>query len=298
MTNVAVLLIDVAAADAAEPAEGWSSTIRRSSPDAPTLLVTDLAAIRGDGIFETLGVLGGHPQQVEPHLARLAHSAAMLDLPAPNAAQWRAAIAAGAALLPDDEQGGIKLVLTRGPEGTGVPTAWVMASTAGNAFESERTNGLRVALLDRGYDHNVAQTAPWLLAGAKTLSYAVNMAAQREARRRGADDALFVSSDGYVLEAPTSTLIARFGDRIVTPRTDIGILAGTSQLSVFDFATSGGLKAEEVLLTPDELRTADAAWLVSSVRLAAPIIAVDDTQLPLDRELTDAMNTALLAREV
>ncbi len=54
-------------------------------------------------------------------------------------------------------------------------------------------------MLDRGYRHDAERTSPWLLAGAKTLSYAVNRAMLREAARRGADDAIFVSSDGYVL---------------------------------------------------------------------------------------------------
>ena len=48
---------------------------------------------------------------------------------------------------------------------------------------------------------------PWLLAGAKTLSYAVNMAALRHAERHGAGDVIFVSSDGYVLEGPRSTVV-------------------------------------------------------------------------------------------
>ena len=93
--------------------------------------------------------------------------------------------------------------------------------------------GIRVVTLDRGIDSGVPARAPWLLLGAKTLSYAVNMAAIREAKRRGADDAIFVSSDGIVLEAPTASLILRFGDRFVTPAPNGGILHGTTQLSLF-----------------------------------------------------------------
>jgi 4-amino-4-deoxychorismate lyase len=290
---VPTFLIDVLPADAGGDLD---STIRPLPDGAPALDVRDLAASRGDGVFETLGVVGGHPQAVDAHVARLANSAALLDLPAPNEAQWRHAIRVAAASLPTDRQGGIKVVLTRGVEGTDRPTGWIVA-TASNRDFAERETGIRVVTLDRGYASDVAARAPWLLAGAKTLSYAVNMAALREARRRDADDVIFVSSDGYVMEAPTSTVILRFGDRIVTPRTDIGILPGTSQLSVFAFAGTQGLRTEEALVAVDDLRSADAAWLVSSVRLAAPIARLDDAPMRVDLELTRAMNAALLARE-
>ena len=96
--------------------------------------------------------------------------------------------------------------------------------------------------LDRGYRHDVAETSPWLLQGAKTLSYATNRAALREAARRGADDVIFVSSDGFALEGPTSNVIVRNGDRVRTPQTDQGILAGTTQASVFEFFEARGIR--------------------------------------------------------
>ena len=275
----------------------FAATVRRVSDGTATLDVRDLGPSRGDGVFETLGVIGGHPQAVDAHLRRLTHSAALLELPTPNEAQWRYALHVAAASLSTENQGGLKVVLTRGVEGTGVPTGWIVATQAAGTFP-ERESGIRVVTLDRGYSSDIAQRAPWLLPGAKTLSYAVNMAALREAKRRNSDDVIFVSSDGYVMEAPTSTVILRFGDVVVTPRTDIGILAGTAQLSVFEFASARGLRTEERLLQASELTKADAAWLVSSVRLASPITHVDGTPIAVDLELTRAMNAALLAREV
>ena len=286
-------MIDVLPADSDTDA---ASTVHRFDAGEPTLDVRDLGAARGDGIFETIGVVGGHPQALDAHLKRLANSAAKLDLPEPNEPQWRHAISVAAASLPTDRQGGLKVVLTRGLEGSGAPTGWIVATPADGDF-AERETGISVVTLDRGYSSDVAERAPWLLAGAKTLSYAVNMAALREARRRGADDVIFLTSDGYVMEAPTSTVILRFGQRVVTPRTDIGILPGTSQLSVFDFAAAHGFSTEEALVAAHELSGADAMWLVSSVRLAAPVTAVDGHALPVDLDLTRAMNAALLARE-
>ena len=118
----------------------------------------------------------------------------------------------------------------------------------GEDFSQARL-GIRVVTLDRGLRHDVAETSPWLLAGAKTLSYAINRAAQREAVRRGADDVLFVSSDGFALEGPTSNVVTLTDGVVRTPNTDQGILAGTTQAAVFDFFQSRGLRTEFAPLT-------------------------------------------------
>ena len=259
----------------------------------PHLSVLDLAATRGDGIFETLSVCGGVPQALEHHLARFARSAAMLDLPAPDLNAWREVILATVAKLEPAAEAFVKIVLTRGVEGMSVPTGWAYAEHSPD-FTDARTRGIRVALLDRGYRHDVAHTSPWLLAGAKTLSYAVNKAVLREAARRGADDVVFVSSDGILLEGPTSTLVYRRANTLVTPAPDLGILDGTTQANIFKFAAARGMQTVVEAAGPDALREADAAWLLSSVRLVAPIRLIDDVSFPIDVDLSAAMNEYLL----
>lgn len=265
----------------------------------PQLNVMDLAATRGDGIFETISIGDGAAQALEPHLTRFAHSAALLELPAPDLDAWRAAVLETAALLsiavPEAREAFVKIVLTRGIEGTDVPTGWAYATVSPD-YARVRQDGIRVVLLDRGYRHDVAHTSPWLLAGAKSLSYAVNRAAFREAARREADDALWVSSDGYLLEGAVSNLVLRTGQKLTTPRTDLGILAGTTQGDIFDWASGEGFTCSQELLAPADLAAADAAWLVSSVRHAAPIRAVDGVERAVDHEFSDAINTYLRSR--
>lgn len=270
---------------------------RLADADAPQLTVTDLAATRGDGIFETASLVDGHAQALDAHLERFADSARMLELPAPDLAVWRDAVLTVARTLSDAgvAEGSIKFILSRGVEGAPTPTGWVFG-TASPDFTRERTDGVRIVLLDRGYRHDVATTSPWLLAGAKTLSYAVNRAAQREAARRGADDLVFTSSDGYLLEGAISSLLIRRGSQLVTPRVDIGILAGTTQADLFSWAEPEGFTTGYELLTPADLTAADAAWLVSSVRHVAPIRSIDGVEFPVDSELTDRLNAALHAR--
>jgi len=190
----------------------------------------------------------------------------------------------------------VKLVLTRGVEGgSGTPTGWVYAEPSPD-FSAARAQGIRVVTLDRGYPHDVATTAPWLLQGAKTLSYAVNRAAVREAHRRGADDVVFVSSDGYLLEGTTANVLLKTGDRLVTPSTSLGILAGTTQADAFRFGRSRGLTTAYGMLAHDALDAADAVWLVSSVRHAAPVRAVDGVERPIDAAFTRELNDFLVGR--
>ncbi|UWF77081.1 MULTISPECIES: aminodeoxychorismate lyase [Microbacterium] len=280
-------------ADAADDRADFSDTFTEVDPSAPALSVGELSTQRGDGVFESIGVIDRHAQEVEPHVQRLAHSAKLCDLPAPNLEQWRQAVQRAASACPPGEAV-IKLILSRGVEHGPAPTAWATAAPAPD-FSAVRRDGVRVVTLDRGYDLGAAERAPWLLLGAKTLSYAVNMAALREARRRGADDAVFVTSDGYVLEAPTASLIIRTGDRFLTPAPSGGILHGTTQLSVYEWLEKQGFQAEYATLTASDLAKADAAWLVSSIRLAAPITAVDGAPLPTDPDLTASLNAYLLS---
>ncbi|WP_226531527.1 aminodeoxychorismate lyase [Microbacterium paraoxydans] len=291
MTGRFALMIDPVAVE--EQRSDYADTFTQVDAAAPALSVGELSTQRGDGVFESIGVVDGHAQEVVPHLERLAHSARLCDLPAPNLDQWHQAIRAAAVQLGSGESV-IKLILSRGVEHGPAPTAWVTAAPAAD-FAAVRERGVRVVTLDRGYDLGAAERAPWLLLGAKTLSYAVNMAALREARRRGADDAIFLSSDRFVLEAPTASLILRFGDRFVTPAPNGGILHGTTQLSVYEHLAAQGFETAYDRIPATDLPRADAAWLVSSVRLAAAITAIDGTSLPVDTALTAALNRYLLS---
>ncbi|MDQ0823943.1 4-amino-4-deoxychorismate lyase [Arthrobacter sp. B2I5] len=283
---------------------------READASKPQLLVTDLGVTRGDGVFETMLAVGGTVRKMQAHLDRLAGSATALDLDIPDQDAWRRAIAAAVARHrsenapadPSADELVVKLVVTRGVEGAPTPTAWVQASPAGTAGRRQRETGIDVILLDRGYDSDVAERAPWLLLGAKTLSYAVNMAALRHAHKQGADDVIFTSSDGRVLEGPTSTVLLAHVEksddgttvkRLITPQLDSGILPGTSQGALFAAAKAAGWELGYGPLEPRDLLDADAVWLISSVRLLAPVNRIDGKEIgtpSVQKELTTELN--------
>ncbi|MCS5717935.1 aminodeoxychorismate lyase [Herbiconiux sp. CPCC 205763] len=273
------------------PAQTTTPTQRGAVPLAEARIgVADLAVTRGDGIFESIGVIDGRFIELDRHLRRLEHSAALLDLPRPDSAAFAEAARRGLDAHSAEPELLVKLFYSRGIEGAGIPSGWVEVLT-GDDHRAARSTGIRVVTLDRGYRHDIAQTSPWLLQGAKTLSYALNKAALREAARRDADDVIFVSTDDVVLEGPTSNVLVRHGDLFRTPRTDLGILAGTTQAAVFETLMARGFETIEAALSVADLASADAVWLLSSGRLLAPVRELDGQAMPVDREFSESLLT-------
>ncbi|SER38062.1 aminodeoxychorismate lyase [Lentzea albida] len=252
-----------------------------ADPDSPLIRVDDLGLMRGDGVFETILVVGGKPRELTPHLDRLDRSAAMLDMAPPPRAEFERAVELVIGNWTGGEEFALKLVYTRGVEGgDGTPTGFALGMEIGAKVLKQRAEGLSAVTLDRGIDADLADRAPWLLLGAKSLSYAINMAALREAERRGAAEVVFTTSDGSVLEGPTSTLVLVRGKTLVTPPSKLGILPGTTQYALFRAAERAGWTVLVEPIQTGELYDADGVFLASSVRKITRVNVLDGKQLP------------------
>ena len=267
----------------------------------PALDPLDLALVRGEAVFEALRVYGGRPFRLREHLDRLAGSAAALELALPGGLEDLAARAVAEA---GDGDGVLRLICTRGPEGSGEPrrgapvdrevppapdpeglaasargaggpAAFAICTEVPASFETDRRRGVRLVLLTTAADPLVRAASPWLLPGVKSISYATNMAAQRTARSRGADDAILVGLGGELLEAPTASLWWRVGQTLHTPSLDLGILAGITRAALLDLAPTLGLEVLEGVFTAEDLAAADEAFLSSSTRELMPVVEVD-----------------------
>lgn len=270
-----------------------------ADPEAPHVRVDDLGLTRGDGVFETVLVVDGRARELGPHLDRLLRSARMLDLPVPPRAEWERLFATVVAAWPEPGEVAVKLVCTRGAEyGDGSPTAFALAFSIEPATVERRLRGASVVVLDRGFDPEIVERAPWLLLGAKTLSYAVNMAAQRHAAALGADEVIFRAADGSVLEGPTSTVVLAEGRTLRTPPATSGILPGTTQSALFRAAERAGWATKVEPLRVEDLTTADAVLLVSSIRKIVRVHTLDGAPLPdatpIWTELTDLYESEYL----
>jgi 4-amino-4-deoxychorismate lyase len=274
----------------------------------PLLHADDLAAVRGDGIFETLLIRDGRACLVESHLQRLTQSAKLMDLPAPDLPSWRHAIDEATRQWAEGtrDEGAMRLIYSRGREGGSAPTAYVMVTAVPERVTEVRRDGLSAITLDRGLPAKGADALPWLLAGAKTLSYAVNMAALRHAARQGAGDVIFVSSDGYVLEGPRSTVVIATEPQracggnpcLLTPPPWYPILRGTTQQALFEVARAKGYDCDYRALRVADLEAAQGIWLISSMTLAARVHTLNGRRLPrspIAAEFAELVDAAIVS---
>jgi 4-amino-4-deoxychorismate lyase len=268
-------------------------------PDEPVLHADDEAFLRGRAAFETIRVYAGRPFRLEEHLQRLAGSAGRLGLAPAEENEYRALVesALEAAGVPDVM---LRLYLTAGREGDGVPVRLAMVSELPPHLEDMRARGAKLISAPLGLEPDLRAAAPWLLGGVKSTSYAVNMAAQAEAERRGADDAVFLASGGIVLEGPTTNVWWRLERVLYTPALELGILAGVTRAVLMKEAGRLGYEVREGAFPLEHMAGAEEAFTSSSVREVMPAVELDRRSLgdgapgPAARELQEALRAAAL----
>jgi 4-amino-4-deoxychorismate lyase len=239
-------------------------------PGSGELTPTDRGLLYGEGVFETLHLRPGGPWLLDPHLDRLRHSADLLEIPLPPRADLAALAARATAAWQRDDEGALRLIATPA-------TVYATVAAVPAAVRRERRDGIRLITASLG----IETRPPWSLAGAKTLSYAENLAAKRWARAQGADDLLWLDASGRALEAPTASLVWLAGDTLCTvPPDSAGILRGTTAEHLLRHAADLGLRAAARMITRAELDGADGIWLASSLRGLAEARTLDGAPRP------------------
>lgn len=266
-------------------------------PDDPVLTADDWGVTRGDGCFDSTRVVTddagrARADHLVEHLDRFAASSAAMDIDAPTHAQWLRLVEEMLAAWHTPGEAVLKFILTRGREwAPGTPTAYATLVHHGSSDDAHdpfaARRGIAIVTLSKGHPSDAYAAAPWLLGGVKTLSYVINVSAQREAARRGADDVLFTTTDGYCLDGPTSGLIVVDGDRLrTTPTGATGLLGSVTVATIVEAARADGMIAGYELIPVDDLVTADGVWLVSSGRGVAPVRTLNGTPRPVAPDLT------------
>ena len=238
----------------------------------------------GDGVFETLRAHANHPTELPEHIARLRRSADGLGIALPAGLE---AVLAGAVgdLLDAEGLGGpsgdasLRITVTRGAyRGRGllpsdeeapatiVVQAWPVPPPPRGHLEQ----GLHLVT------SAVRRDPENPLVALKTTSRADYVYARLEARRAGADDALFLTVDGFVSEATSANLFLLRDGRLRTPALGCAILPGTTRSWILHWGSALGLEPEEGWLTTSDLAEADEAFLCSSVAGILPVTRFED----------------------
>jgi branched-subunit amino acid aminotransferase/4-amino-4-deoxychorismate lyase len=242
-------------------------------PDSAILAVDDEGFSRGRAAFETLRVYGGRPFRLAEHLDRLAASVERLRFAAPDRGELTALVelVLGAGGLADAV---LRLFHTPGPSNA-APMSVALVAPLPGWLDDARERGQRLVALAFP-----RRAVPWLLPGTKSVSYATHVAAEQEARRRGADDAVLVAEEGIVLEGTVTNVWWRERSTLVTPSLELGILAGETRAALLELAPEYGYAVETGEYPLERLRRADEIFTSSSVREVMPVVALDGVAVP------------------
>lgn len=237
----------------------------------------------GDGVFSTLRALEGVPQRLAAHVARTIHDAAALGITGIAADRLtEAATQVAAANASAHADLVLRLVVTRGPVAPDAPFGAVSRSPT-------------VAVLASPAPPPAATATAALVEGGrrpaaiKSTSWAWSAQAIATARSQGADTALLVER-GEVLEGAAANVVVRVDGRTVTPPADGRILPGTTRAVLLEHT-----ELVEAEITTEQLAAAEEVVLVSAVRGAVPVVAIDDqpvgagTPGPMTRRLQAAL---------
>jgi branched-subunit amino acid aminotransferase/4-amino-4-deoxychorismate lyase len=233
----------------------------------------DRGLTHGLGVFETILALDGQPVALDLHLARMKKGAERLGLDAGKLRDGEIA----AAMIGLLERAGfahgrarIRLALSAGagdlrrlePGNDGL--LWITVAACSPPPES-------VALVTADFPRN--ERSP--LSGIKCASYAENLIALDQARRAGADEALFFNTRGELCEAATANVFLVRDGKVLTPPLSSGCLPGTMRARVM-----ARIPVEEVMLTAADLAAAEEVFLTSATRGVVPVTSIDGRVLP------------------
>jgi branched-chain amino acid aminotransferase len=244
----------------------------RCDSSSPHVSARDRGLTLADGLFETMRVRRGQVFRLDRHLARLRDGLFALGIPAsPQLRAWLHFAVDDAAA----EDCAIRLTVTRGigaaglaPPPEAAPTVIVTVSPMPPRPSPSETGLHAHVASGRRNERSMS-------AGLKTLAYTDAVMALCEARRTGADEALFLDTEEHLSEATASNLFVWTGQALLTPPLSCAALPGVTRAAVLEIASGLGLEVSDRPFGLERLQDAAEAFLTSSIRGVAPLVRVD-----------------------
>lgn len=283
------------------------------APDDAKVSVYDRGFLYGDSVFETIRTYAGKCFALGEHIARLERSAALVAIPMPISADALAAeilAAVSASQSPGGPGDGspadpaapaeryVRVMLSRGMGPLGLDSTAAVAPLRVILVEPLQTPAPEL------YRDGVAviavrtERAADAAHGAKVGNYLASLLALRAARAAGAHEALVLDAQGRIIEGTTSNVFLVQGGALVTPPEEAGILAGITRAHLFDVARSEGIPVRLASFTPEDLASADEAFLSSSIREVLSIVRIDGRAIGAGKpgRVTRALHVAFRQR--
>lgn len=258
---------------------------------AATVSVFDRSFLYGDGLFETMLVSNGKPFRWPQHMERLERGAKFLGITLPFMREVLVSFATELIARNQMPEALLRLTLSRGvgvrgysPKGADKPTLVMSLHPIG----APNSNSARMGHADweigaplrwRAHTASFRLPANEQLAQFKTCNKLAQVLARAEAEEAGADEALLLNTDGFVVEAASSNLFWIERGTICTPPLASGILAGVTREVVRELCTKLTLPYRESSVRPAELARADAAFLSLSSHGVIELAEIDGTKL-------------------
>lgn len=233
--------------------------------------VSDLALLRGYGVFDFLRTYNNTPFFLEEHLNRLRHSADLIDIRLPWNNRELQDIVQNTLNKNGYPESAIKILVTGGDSTDGlIPTGesrlLVMVSALKPLDAAQYESGVKLT----------TSRIPRLFPGAKSTNYIAGIRATAAAQKAGAVESLYIGGNNQILECVTSNFFGFKGNTLVTPESDI--LPGITRKVILDFAAEVfTIETREMDL--DELTLLDEAFITSSTREVLPVVRVDDVTI-------------------
>ncbi|HXT71807.1 MAG TPA: aminotransferase class IV [Vicinamibacterales bacterium] len=249
-----------------------------SAADA-AIPVFDHGFLYGEGVYETLRTYHRVPFLYERHAERLRKSSSLMSLAVPfSDADLLAAMNDTVAAHPGGmTEAYIRILLTRGvgeltynPAACPIPTTVIIVKPFPEQPARTFSDGITVSLVDVRRNHPQALN-PMI----KSNNLLNNALAMQQALRAGAEEALMCNQAGEIVECSQSNFFIVRQGGLLTPPLTAGLLPGITRAFVMELAAELGIPAAEARLTPEDLDTADEAFVTGTTREVTPVVRVD-----------------------
>ena len=241
--------------------------------------VFDAGFVLGDGVWEGLRVVGGHPAFLDQHLDRLWEGAAaiMLDIGLDRAQLTAQIYETLRANGMTGDGAHVRLMVTRGPKSTPYQDPRMTAGPATVVIIAEFKDPLP-STVEHGlalFTVHVRRAAPDTLDPKLNAHSKLNdITACIQAYTAGADEALMLDPHGFVATCNSTHFFVVRGDEVWTS-TGMYCLGGITRGNVIRLCEQNGIVCRQRSFSLTEVYSADEAFVTGTFAGVVPVRSVD-----------------------